>query len=263
MNRPEQAPEPTMDEILASIRRIIADDEQAAEEPVQARAPEPQQAEDSDDLMRDIEQALGRREPEPQAAAAEDEIFELTEEVSLAGAPAEEEADNSAGGVLADFEALTREFSGDEEPAAADEQVDASMDEGPAEEEPGRPLAKPAGIEASLDRGSIPDDFDFEETRVEKAQSEDINAYRGDLSMPEDLVFNEAGETGEGEEIAAAPPARAVSSGSTPSSFEEGIKEMLRPLLRSWLDENLPRLVKGALEEEARSLHDFKDKRRD
>ncbi|MGE0612195.1 MAG: DUF2497 domain-containing protein [Hyphomicrobiales bacterium] len=254
MTRPEQAPEPTMDEILASIRRIIADDEQAADEPARAApASEAQslQEDDSSDLMRDIEQALGGGETEAAAPqpATEDEIFELTEEVSITEEPAED--DGSA--VLADFEALTRELSDDGADATA--QVDAAMDEGAADDEFTGALEQPVEIEASLDRGSIPDDFDFEETPVEKAQSDDLDAYHKDTSLPPDVVFT---ETGDGLDEPAPVAAAMPSPGA--SGFEEGIKEMLRPLLRSWLDENLPRLVKGALEDEARALKTPKDK---
>lgn len=88
MSSTEQAPEPTMDEILASIRKIIADDDQepAQQQPDVAAAPAPvpePPAPDTGDpnasLVDDIANALNQA-AEP--AAAEDDIFDLTKEVS-------------------------------------------------------------------------------------------------------------------------------------------------------------------------------------
>jgi cell pole-organizing protein PopZ len=74
MPKPEQAPEPSIEEILASIRRIIADDapvaavhEAVLDEPSAAQAP----------VMRARPSALGRR-------PGEDEVLELTEDFMLA-----------------------------------------------------------------------------------------------------------------------------------------------------------------------------------
>lgn len=95
MSSTEQAPEPTMDEILASIRKIIADDDQepAQQQPDVAAAPAPvpePPAPDTGDqnasLVDDIANALNQA-AEP--AAAEDDIFDLTKEVAEA-APADQ-----------------------------------------------------------------------------------------------------------------------------------------------------------------------------
>lgn len=88
MSSTEQAPEPTMDEILASIRKIIADDDQepAQQQPDVAAAPAPvpeppalDTGDPSASLVDDIANALNQA-AEP--AAAEDDIFDLTKEVA-------------------------------------------------------------------------------------------------------------------------------------------------------------------------------------
>ena len=38
---------------------------------------------------------------------------------------------------------------------------------------------------------------------------------------------------------------------SGPKSLEDSIKEMLRPMLREWLDENMPRMIREELDSDA------------
>ena len=40
------------------------------------------------------------------------------------------------------------------------------------------------------------------------------------------------------------------SHGATPKSLEDSIKDMLRPMLQKWLDENMSRVLTAALKEE-------------
>ncbi|MGI9386342.1 MAG: DUF2497 domain-containing protein [Methyloligellaceae bacterium] len=44
------------------------------------------------------------------------------------------------------------------------------------------------------------------------------------------------------------------------NSFETGVKEMLKPMLRDWLDDNLPRLLEGAMKDEMESRTGKKNK---
>ncbi|GAB4237425.1 MAG: hypothetical protein Kow0032_23240 [Methyloligellaceae bacterium] len=88
MSSSEQAPEPTMDEILASIRKIIADDEQQEEAAQEQGGPAPEAAAPSEgqgSLAEDIENALNQPAGEAAPAAppaAEEDIFDLTNEVT-------------------------------------------------------------------------------------------------------------------------------------------------------------------------------------
>src|SRR6185312_5561247 len=100
MTSTERAPEPTMEEILASIRRIITDDEQNQEKKPAAEAAQPQTHQDDeglelveeadDQIISDIARVLsGGANAAPASAAApaeaameeEDDILDLTAEL--------------------------------------------------------------------------------------------------------------------------------------------------------------------------------------
>ncbi len=49
-------------------------------------------------------------------------------------------------------------------------------------------------------------------------------------------------------------PAREVRAGGQPASLEDTVVDMLRPMLRQWLDDNMPRLVAKVLTEENKDL---------
>lgn len=101
MSSPEQAPEPTMDEILASIRKIIADDEpegdqytQDEKRPESAQPAQPGEGWNSGQ-QHDPAQGAGESAGQP---SVDDEILELTNELSAkARQPAEPRDGASAG----------------------------------------------------------------------------------------------------------------------------------------------------------------------
>jgi cell pole-organizing protein PopZ len=193
MSQPAKAPEPSMEEILASIRRIIADDDatkqpakpapKAAEPapakpapaPAAAAAPPPPPAAGPDDIDAMLEEL---DEPEAQEAAAPPEdVLELTEAMA---APAPEPAPASFRRIEPDQDVVF-----DDPPPA------------PA------PPARPSPVDTAL---------------LSNAASAAVHSAFGTL---EDLV-----------------------------------KEMLRPMLKAWLDDNLPvmveRLVRAEIERVSR-----------
>ena len=85
MNEPKAQQEPSMEEILASIRRIISEDEPADGEKAEA-SPDAQEADDVLELT-DV------AEDEPEAEVAEEAVEEAEEEVAEADAPADANAD--------------------------------------------------------------------------------------------------------------------------------------------------------------------------
>src|SRR5215467_7966933 len=94
MSSMERAPEPTMEEILASIRRIISDDESSSARQQTAPQSEPDdegfegvEGEADDAIINDIARVLGGSE----AAEEGDEILDLTAE--LGGLELVEEAE--------------------------------------------------------------------------------------------------------------------------------------------------------------------------
>ena len=172
------APEPTMEEILASIRRIISEDdapagEDAGPEPVVALAPEP--------------------EPEPEVAPEPEpveDVLELTQRVEPTPPPAE---------TVGDLDVYTKA-----EP----------------ESEP-VPPAKPELV-------AIAAGDDDEELVGESTAFAAASAF-GNLTASIPL------------------PAQG-------RTLEDLTRELLRPLLKAWLDENLPRIVESKVAEEVERI---------
>lgn len=338
MSSSEQAPEPTMDEILASIRKIIADDDQGAQGAEnQAVAAEPApvagggQAEtEQANLVDDIANALNP--PASGAAApvqAEEDIFDLTNEV--AATPPQPAVDADAApvaeigqpDVLAQSEAaapavqmpVDAEMAPDSQPqplpgnesilsgrSATDDVLagtpmidtpipeDAAGFDVPATEaalesalgnmaaaapEPEAVAAPeieipeitaseeapvPATVEASLDTGSFAHEemADPAGTGVLGVVEESVAgiALAAEV-MVEDAVMPEAELPEPAPEHAAvaaeAESAEPASGGVDAKSLEDSVREMLKPMLREWLDENMPRIVQEAANDEKNS----------
>jgi uncharacterized protein len=184
MTQPAKAQEPTMEEILASIRRIIADEETtkpaaraaAAEPPAMKSAPAP--------------------EPPPVPEPPEENEFD---DAPVAQQRTAEPADDP----LAETEARAAP-----EPASVlqdfDAEPDAEVDE-PAE--PPLSAPRPAGAQLRA----------LESPLLSAEATAAVNSAFGTLAHTV-LVQNA-------------------------TTLEDLVKEMLRPLLKTWLDDNLPNLV--------------------
>jgi cell pole-organizing protein PopZ len=235
MTQPAKSQEPSMEEILASIRRIIADDDASKSAPRPAEPP----------------QAAAAAAPVPAARPAPPPPMPLRvtpPEPSLDEAEAADPEPDS--GPMAEVE--------DEASDILDltEQMAAPMPPPPA------PAPKPAPQFRTID-GSF--DVSYEEERpaphtpISAPQmpeahapfpSED-NAYRGDArsnqllssvtSAAVDSAFNTLAQT------------VLVQNART---LEDLVREMLRPMLKAWLDDNLPgmveRLVRAEIERVSR-----------
>jgi uncharacterized protein len=213
MSQSAKAQEPSMEEILASIRRIIADDDST--KPA-ARAPEPPPPPKSTPSV-----ALGPRtalKPSLTAAKQDDNDAVLAEiepePVEPAPPkPAPAAAAPSAPEVLDLTEAMAattfRKIDGASDVVFADRTADAP--------EPPRPATAPAA--APIEKGLI------------------SVATRAAV----DSAFNSLANT---------------VLGNNARTIEDLIKEMLRPMLKTWLDDNLPnlveRLVRAEIERVAR-----------
>jgi cell pole-organizing protein PopZ len=193
MNQPAKIQEPSMEEILASIRRIIAD-------------------EDNDKTAKPPEPAVSM--PPPAAAAVDSQ--------------------SETDAMLADIEAP----------------------------EPGAPKAEPkpepAKPDAELPPAAV---LDLSETNV-ASEREPAPNFRT-IEADSDVVFAEQAPEPRPPAVPQAPEpermlisnatAQAVDSafntlahtvlGQNARTLEDLVKEMLRPLLKSWLDDNLPSLV--------------------
>jgi len=222
MNKPATK-EPSMDEILSSIRQIIADDDSGG-----ARKPAA------------VETAPERL---PQAPAAEAAPLALTPEQIVPedadDAPAfgrdatgdESAADAGAeGDTSADAEGIAEVdlVHADDIGFAAELEADAAEDEpepAPAAPVPARPVQRPA---TPVSRAApLPDptlSSEIAERLLEPATKAAVRS-----------TFNRLG---------------ALAVGTPTLTVEEIMRDMLRPMLKEWLDENLPTVVERMVEKE-------------
>jgi hypothetical protein len=207
MTQPAKSQEPSMEEILASIRRIIADDDankvpSNGPEPMNAEAPPAAAIPPPPMSSMPMPSAPSRVRVEPEAhpapapsnppepasvAERSSDIFDLTE--SMAAMP-QSSPDSQAASVMPNPQFRT---------------IDGNSDVGFDEESEGPMAAMPAP--SAEDRGSL----------ISKATTAAVDSAFSALAQTV-LVQN----------------AR---------TLEDLVREMLRPMLKSWLDDNLPGLV--------------------
>ena len=221
MSQPAKAQEPSMEEILASIRRIIADDDTAkpaapkpapiqaapaplpmampprnpAPPPPATHAPRPAPPQRPAVDQRDIDAMLaGLDAPPAGAAPASEDVLDLTEQMAAPG------------------EAETPSFQ------TIDGQADVIFTDPPAQPEPA-----PRGAEEAR-RQPLPQHAMPDRTILSAATSAAV-----------DSAFNALAQT------------VLVQNART---LEDLVREMLRPLLKSWLDDNLPGMVERIVKAE-------------
>ncbi|MEX2453767.1 MAG: DUF2497 domain-containing protein [Rhodospirillaceae bacterium] len=209
--------EPSMEEILASIRRIISEDgdEQA---PPAAAAPAAKPA------SRPEPPPEAEPEPEPEEDFTDD-ILELTEEIQDDGS-------------IVDLQADEDEMQGDE----------------------------PEADEVELEMVDSADEDDIEPEALPEPEPEPVNE-------PETMTGPMASIAAAVEErLISTPPAaesvsslaslaaavdshrRAVDPSIGPKTIEDLVKEVMRPMIREWLDGNLPGLVERLVTREIQRL---------
>jgi cell pole-organizing protein PopZ len=229
MTQPAKSQEPSMEEILASIRRIIADDDASKSAPRAAEAPKP--------AARPVPPPPPRILPEPAPPAAHMSAEPVEPPASAAfDEPVEEEG--------SDILDLTESMAT------------------PAFEPPppSPPPSQPQAVSPGLAPSALPQfrkieafsdvDFDEGELKQASARSEAPAAPRAEhetallsreTSAAVDSAFNALAQT------------VLVQNART---LEDLVREMLRPMLKSWLDDNLPgmveRLVRAEIERVAR-----------
>jgi uncharacterized protein len=169
--------EPSMEEILASIRRIIAED---GEQPAAPAAPPPAAA----------PPAAGPAAAQPAPAATKgEEILELTEVV-------------------------------EEQPP----------------EPPPTPAPEPPGLEPPPLRPAADGDDDHLVSHAAAAASIAALSQIQQISPKSEKRMSD------------------IPLGDGPQSIESMVREMLRPLLKEWLDSNLPHLVERVVQDEVSRL---------
>lgn len=187
MTQATKAAEPSMEEILASIRKIIADDEpRPAAKAVPKPEPKPEPvAEAKPTSQDDIDALLAGFDEAPKSAAKaapEPEVLDLTEAVTPP--------------------ALVK-------PLAQSADID-FIDATPAS----TPVPAPRPASAPVVRSAPPEPASELVSRDAEAA---VQAAFGSLA---NTVFGQSNRT-----------------------IDDVVKEMLRPMLKNWLDDNLPQLV--------------------
>ena len=215
--------EPTMEEILASIRKIISDDAAA---PASAPQPEPEIANDEDDDV-SLEEGMfdeDIREESFEAEAAPEEAVELEMEAFEIEDFAEEEAPAAAPEPAQSFESLlSASRSAEYDPEPEPEPVPEPVAVAPAPVEP-KPAPAPAPVEKTMSASPAYDNSSLTDDSTANAAAGAL----GKLISKMDLGGN--------------------------NTLEALVREMLRPMIKEWLDANLASIVEQKVEAEVERI---------
>lgn len=226
MSNAAKAHEPSMEEILASIRRIIADDEPAAETAAEAK-------------------------PAPAKAA---------KPASAPAPAAKEEPAAEAGGELGqdDIDAMLASFDSPPVPGKEPEPEPAA-DEDDDVLDLKKPVAKAAEVDFAEKAAEPEEDLAGWGVDIEE---EPLPPPRPLASAPEPAAISrQVGDVLLGDESGAAVASAFSSLAHTilqqnARTLDDLVEEMLRPMLKGWLDDNLPgiveRLVRAEIERVSR-----------
>jgi cell pole-organizing protein PopZ len=243
MTQPAKVTEPSMEEILASIRRIIADDEAkpaAAEKPAApAAAAKPAAPAAKAPVMNDIPPSTVA--PPKPAAAKPAPPPAAPPPAKPAPAPAASNSQDDIDAMLAGLDEATSEAEIRPAPAEAEAEADVFelTDEMAVAEPESAPPPKPAFQKVEPD-----DDLEFSEN----ARSQRPPAFeQSPFESPPPQILSRS--TVSAVESAFNSLANTVLSNNA-RTLEDLVKEMLRPMLKSWLDDNLPGLVERIVKAE-------------
>jgi cell pole-organizing protein PopZ len=216
-----QAQEPSMEEILASIRKIIADEE-TAPKGAAAKAPAPDETISEDDLDK-LFSSAGDGEDE------EEDVLELTEEIGPEDPPLVEGFGEATDVTFADL----AEAAEPEAETAFEAEIEPEPEPEPEPMPP--PPVEPAPVKARVVAPPPPPEPVRAAAPVEMAEAAPLisQATEGLVSS----AFNDLALT---------------VLNRNARTLEDLVQDMLRPMLKAWLDQNLPpmveRLVKAEIE---------------
>ncbi|MGA2057180.1 MAG: DUF2497 domain-containing protein [Bradyrhizobium sp.] len=231
MTQPAKVQEPSMEEILASIRRIIADDEAKPAAAEKAPAPSPPPASPPPAAP-----PVAAKPAPPPAAPAPAPKAAAPAPPPPTPAPASSNSQDDIDALLNGLdEATTPE---EIRPAAAEPDVLDLTDEMALPEPPPQPAFR---------KVDPPDDLEFTEA-VAKAPPREP-AFDLPPPSPMDAPPILSRSTVSAVESAFNSLAHTVLSNNA-RTLEDLVKEMLRPMLKSWLDDNLPGLVERIVKAE-------------
>jgi len=194
--------EPSMEDILASIRKIISDDDEGAASEAAANTDDSEvSADDLDAMFNDA-----ATDSSEDMLAEEEEVLELTQ----------------------DFEADTDVVFADPEPEE-EEPLDLGSDDFAVEDDEPDMMAGNS-FEEEMDMPALADTI---ETQVANSLTESLLSANAQKSV--------SGAFGDLAHTILSKNAR---------TLEDLVKDMLKPMLKNWLDDNLPTMVERLVREE-------------
>jgi uncharacterized protein len=261
MTQPAKVQEPSMEEILASIRRIIADDEAkpppAAEKPAAVANPAPAPAPPKQDkpvaaapapkpAMNDI--PLSKAAPSPAAAKPAAPPPPAPPPPPPAPAAAASNSQDDIDALLNGLDESTTE----EEIRPAPPLPELEPDVLDLTDEMAVPSVAPPQ-QAAFQKVEPDDDLEFTESAASRAMQRPPAyaplppAFESSAGPPGPPILSQTTITA--VESAFNSLAHTVLSNNA-RTLEDLVKEMLRPMLKSWLDDNLPGLVERIVKAE-------------
>lgn len=198
--------EPSMEEILASIRRIISEDDTGEAKSEDSAVEEG--VEENDDVL-ELTDVVEDKEPVVEAEPAEEDVAEVAEEEPQSQDDIDSLFDEADSSNTEDEIELVEE---EDEPAA--EIVEEVV-----------PEPAPVPVAAVAPEGSLLDDAP-------------ATAATGSLSGL----------------VAAVDAAHGTPIGNGNRTIEDLVKEVMRPMIKEWLDDNLPALVERVVRREVERL---------
>jgi hypothetical protein len=217
MTEPREQHEPSMEEILSSIRRIIADEEAEDTRPEDDELGAAEAHADA--LNHDADALASAAEDDP------DDVLELTKVVRESG----EVVDLKAEG-----EAYAARAGGSPGDAARDE-------------------VELTPFDAAADQGS--QDATFDASKQEEPTAVEMKS----AAIGAELVSATAASAATGafarlsEALHQTPPEESVADDSG-RTVEQFVEDMIRPLLKEWLDQNLPPIVERLVQKEIQKI---------
>jgi hypothetical protein len=248
MTQPAKVQEPSMEEILASIRRIIADDE--AKPPVAEKTVTPAVAAKPERpavvapaakaaVMNDIPPSTVPAAKASSVKPAAAVVAPAPPPAKPAPAPVATNSQDDIDAMLAGLDEATSEA--EIRPPQPDGEVFELTDE----------MAVPVPPTPSFQKVEPADDLEFTETIAAKAARRqpafEPPPYESPAAPPPQQILSRS--TVSAVESAFNSLANTVLSNNA-RTLEDLVKEMLRPMLKSWLDDNLPGLVERIVKAE-------------
>jgi cell pole-organizing protein PopZ len=254
MNKPAPK-EPSMDEILSSIRQIIADDDAAGvpRRPTIQAAPPPMQAapaRQADSLDRDLSDMLDDIEP-----------------LALSSAQIVDSSDDDVGGFSFDSILADTESAEDEAPMASagapqlvdPEDIGFSIEEAddglPSFDPPPMRKIEPTPAPPQPEARRAPPPQPQPQPELARPEPRPQPTIAQAAPMPDPTLSSDMAD----QLLEPATQAAVRSSitklnglglGTAGATLESLMRDMLRPMLKEWLDENLPSVVERMVEKE-------------